>query len=370
MMVEETKMNKAQADILCTSVVLGFVAKKSEVGFFRKLIGSKPVQVKFEYDKEKDKPDYETVKKCFEKVDINDVIVALSTIREKLPLIATIGKVIWTKESAGIIADKEVTLSETLNKFINDTKGLNGGKDLYGCYVGGYSTISKVELLGASDLEMYKPEYRDITDKELEQIYKTYNLSKLATETIEKALEEYVASANNKNNEVKHITRQAQSLGELQDYSKRTKKLFKSYHGMIRAIVRYSGTDEKNTFIFELATGPITNKVSSCFPCAAFMEAVEKPATSIHLGRGDYWNIPNSNGAHPISRRQWEEKITKWCLKGLEVLRKKDIGKEPFFGKCLLEGKKNNKYIPDRFLEALTFEGSFTKKIINTIKLP
>jgi hypothetical protein len=74
-------------------------------------------------------------------------------------------------------------------------------------------------------------------------------------------------------------------------------------HGMIQAIYDvvqfelnakkkselYSGVPYEIGLVGKKANDPSTTKMASCFYCSLFMEANEKPASSIHLGSGESW---------------------------------------------------------------------------------
>ena len=94
------------------------------------------------------------------------------------------------------------------------------------------------------------------------------------------------------------------------------------------------------------------------------MTALDKPPTAIHLGKGDNWNIPR--GRDDL-KELWRKAIIQWYQLGIGAFgsvpelqqwgpRIKDVaekGRE-------VEGYGN---IPGTFLEALTFEKSFTERM-------
>lgn len=143
--------------------------------------------------------------------------------------------------------------------------------------------------------------------------------------------------------------------------------LFKSYHGMIKAMTTFM-PDFKRTenFFFEIALTSDTSKVSSCFPCSTFMYANNNLPTSTHLGRGDNWSIPD--GAVYL-KRPWEEKIIEWYENGRKIMGDKNQKSEgvKMWEEFMNQFSIDHQQIPDVFLESLTFERSFTERINNTL---
>jgi hypothetical protein len=220
-------------------------------------------------------------------------------------------------------------------------------------------------VYGPSALSLYKPVYRDVTGDERDAIGIAYYNARMSTNNAALAV--------------------ATVLAEEEDHWKRfetdykTGHVFRSYHGMIRAMadsLPFSPGDklpgDTQVVFAEIALGDGTKKVSSCVPCAIFMQSVGYPASSIHLGRGDNWWIPDSPDEKTLS--DWKDTIICYYLSGV-VLRNPEIGS--YDNKKLSEvvtaliteryGEYIESHIPRMFLEALTFEGSFIDKIKNTL---
>jgi hypothetical protein len=85
-----------------------------------------------------------------------------------------------------------------------------------------------------------------------------------------------------------------------------------------------------------------------------------KPATSTHLGRGDHWNIPST--CTTSARQNWEKKAATYYQAGKKRLTAK-IAKEYMAALAPCEPR-----IPAVFLEALTFEGKFSAKVLSSMK--
>jgi hypothetical protein len=150
--------------------------------------------------------------------------------------------------------------------------------------------------------------------------------------------------------------------------------LFGSNHGMIRAMVNSVEPPKDIQSVFaEIALGAGTTKVSSCIPCAIFMQSFGYPASSIHLGRGDNWRIPDSPGKK--IRGDWKNAIIGCYLSGVTLCNPEidSYGNENLDNvvtKLIAERDDEQDitpHIPGMFLEALTFEGSFMDRIRNTL---
>jgi hypothetical protein len=129
--------------------------------------------------------------------------------------------------------------------------------------------------------------------------------------------------------------------------------------------VKYKNNGDKSKFIFEIALGENTTKVSSCFPCSTFMAANDIPASSTHLGRGDNWNIPTD--AYEM-RKNWEKQINLWYSTAKGLLQAKSNAKTNNL-LAMMANNHREQNVPAIFLEALTFERPFTERIKNTLEI-
>ncbi|MDP0561865.1 MAG: hypothetical protein QS721_05855 [Candidatus Endonucleobacter sp. (ex Gigantidas childressi)] len=321
------KLDKKNADAICTAVVVGYA---KDLG-----------RATFEYDKTSALGVYTDVQKKFSALGVN-IDISLSTSKSKVPVIAGKGATAWSTDLLKDMGDIEFALARSIERRIV----LEGHKDLFGAYIGGLSQVSDIRLVGASDLDMYQPKYRDVDSSAVSKSYKTaVNVSHTINDVL-------------KNNQFKNVKFEPEAL-QYPDYQ--PGKLFKSYHGMIKAMVKYQNDSGKNSFFFEIAAGGDTNKISSCLPCATFMHSAGRPATSIHLGRGDNWNIPQtSSGSDPMVKKSWALNINKWYADGAAIMAKKNILIDK------IDGMSADKAY-EIFLESLSFERSFTDRIIGTL---
>lgn len=314
-------MDRENADKICTAIFLGYTLTSG--------------QNTFQYEKPEDKLEHEQLQSRLSKLNV-EIEVSQSTSVFKTPVIvAKTPK--YTKEAI----EGSEGLSTT-GILLNSLEKAKEATDTYGAYIGGYDDVSKTVLIGPSNLEQYRPEYRSADDKEV----------KIAYDKCVKATNAAIKSLNESN--IKALKNSDVKLDLISPIEEafQAGHLFKSYHGMVQAIVKYDSSVDSSSLIFEVAYGPNTNKISSCFPCATFMTSNDTPPTSTHLGRGDNWNIPKSCSDN--LRKKWEKNITNWYKAGIKKLPIQNVPEDV------------NK-IPAMFLEALTFEGSFMKKIKATI---
>jgi hypothetical protein len=212
-------------------------------------------------------------------------------------------------------------------------------------------------VYGPSALSLHEPIYRTITPFEEQEIGIAYYEARMNTNkaalAVENGLRVQPVSNFDTNYQGKHI--------------------FGSSHGMIRAMVNNVSPPPGIQSVFaEIALGNNTEKVSSCIPCAIFMESFGKPASSIHLGRGDNWRIPDEPTNGMLTN--WQNAIVGCYVSGLTICNPQIpvynttldniaamiIAQHHAVGDTLPE-------IPDLFLEALTFEDSFIKRILRTL---
>jgi hypothetical protein len=328
-------LNQSLADALCATIFVGASTKDI---------------TEFQYSDLGEKTDYISVKNFLQDQGVS---IAVSQSVSKSDLAYIVAK---TPKVATLDAAYQFTDEYSKYLAVIEQKANLLSSPPYGAYIGGMSTTSKLFMVGPSALEQYSSVYRTEVDASISDAYKNG-----------------VVNTNNAINAVKEaqkntVITQGMSI-DYTDFSAAVTapyidgSLFKSYHGMIQSMIKYSTTIDTNSFIFEIALGNNTNKVSSCFPCSAFMTAQNRAATSTHLGRGDNWNIPSTCSIQ--FKSDWQKKINEWYNAGKLVLTKKNPSKfDTLFKALAINGRSNN--IPDIFLEALTYESKFTSKIINS----
>jgi hypothetical protein len=104
------------------------------------------------------------------------------------------------------------------------------------------------------------------------------------------------------------------------------------------------------------------------------MQSFGYPASSIHLGRGDNWRIPDEPSAEIL--HNWADSIITYYRMGLELCNPAVIleGDETTLADAAAMIIESNAgvhdimpEIPNLFLEALTFEDSFIDRIQRTL---
>ena len=340
--LQDPFLNKDLANALCTLIVLGY-AREVKNCTFQYEGGNKDMT-----KAAKEKAAYETVQKLFGDLKVN-IKVSSSVPAKDFPFIVALNRKIANMDSARAALSDDYT--NYLKKITNNTNAKTPPP--VGAYIGGLSTISKLFIVGPSKLEQYKPTYRLADD---DSIKPSFEKAKASTNDAIKAI---AAIPRPSASEVSHA-----DLNSLETGSFSSGGLYKSYHGMVQAMVNYKSNMDTNSVIFEIALGEGTTKVSSCFPCSTYMAASGTPASSIHLGRGDNWNIPPGNDA---AYKLWAGKIMDWYKlgKGLFISPKSDGNIKKLLDELGKKGRERD--IHNIFLEALTFEASFTDRIINTL---
>jgi hypothetical protein len=338
-------LNKQLADALCTLIVLGYAKDLRNCTF--QFDGNAKDQEKAALERK----DYDVVQRLFKALGV-DIIVSSSKAQEDFPLI-----IAKTDRFKSIDTAKAALSADYIRYLTQINNNANAkGTAPKGAYIGGISTISTLFIAGPSKLDQYKPSYRVADDNLVQPSFESAKVS------INNAIKALTAVAKPSKSAISYA-----DLNPLETASFSRGCVYKCYHGMIRAMVNYHTTIDKNSFIFEIALGENTTKVSSCFACSAYMAANGKPATSTHLGRGDNWNIPDGDDA---AYKTWAKKIADWYKLGKGVFSRRDPKESPDVTNLFAELGKNNRErdIHKIFLEALTFEGSFTDRIKTTLK--
>jgi hypothetical protein len=370
-------LTKEIADALCTVITLGFAKTQMDET-------SKAMVFQYAEDSEKDR--YREVQKGFQKFGVN-ITVGKSTDQDTMPYI--LGTDLTGEKLKNFIASLETWVAAK-NAMMDRAQGEDAPR---GAYIGvqffikenGMAVAGKISvdgkdievdpvIFGPSALLQYKLQYRSPLNRtEKEAICNAYTKAKTSTNEAVRAL------INSK------------AMGEDWKYKfdesyDDSKGLFGSSHGMIRAMVNCLDNPPGYKSVFaEIALGTNTKKVSSCVPCAIFMQSFGYPASSIHLGRGDNWVLDSGvyenrfgkiREKNAAIRQKWRETVIDYYRAGRTCVEKGFYDSRAFetafpnianiLKVCKIENTEGE--IPDIFLESLTFEGSFTDRIINTLK--
>lgn len=247
--------------------------------------------------------------------------------------------------------------------FLNNYVEPNKKKLLKGAYVGGMETPSITEFIGPSYLWQYKGQYRSFTGEETRMIREAYDKAYTVSEEAERLLESAVNSYRTFKEKDVRLMKPVEKVKK--ENWEENANLFASVHGMTRSIFAYSQSGDAGLVRIELALSNDTCKVASCIPCAIFMASQGYPASAVHFGRGDNWNFYKGvkKGERPYI--QWCDKVREYYEEGIRVMRGKENKVREWT--TYLAGITIHK-IPEIFLEALTFESSFTDKIRNTLR--
>jgi hypothetical protein len=353
-------LTQETADALCTIITLGFVASEIE----------QRGNITFEYDNLNDQQNYAEVAAIFANLGA-PVIVQESSSQTLMPFI--LGTNLPPALTQNFI-DSLINTSNAVGIMMGFAAGPNAPR---GAYIGLTFTVDAATgvpvpgdeplIYGPSALEQYPPVYRQVTDNSVGNSYQ-------AAMGHTNAAAAAVAAGNGNNLAVAAPFNDPYVPG----------RLFGSCHGMIRAMAMqpapagpYVGVGNTQVYA-ELALGNNTRKVSSCLPCAMFMSSFGMPASSIHLGRGDNWNLPGD--VWPAVHDAWEDSIAMYYARGISLFDPLVLFNHgPQFDRrvanfddyiraeiCVLPPDNINHELSEIFLEALTFESPFLERIIRT----
>jgi hypothetical protein len=334
-------LDKVMADSIATLVAVGFILENNRTS-----------ETLFGYeDKVEEKEKHDKLAAALGGVGVPVTFSALKP-KGKQPCIFAKTKKTYSEEQLRGIADDLGAQVYTLELKANGNK-----VPPYGAYIGAKSSVSTIDFVGPSDLELYKPQFRPLADG-VEDVRNSYGKAVQATNCALKTMK--TMNGVRINSRVKITV--ANLIKEITE-SYADGYLFKSYHGMIKAMMYYTPATSGEDIFLELALGENTTKVASCLPCSLFMSANDQPATATHFGRGDNWNIP-PNGSKGQMRKNWKTLVNQCCEEGIEKL--KGINKKIENAVEYLAENKGS--TPEIFLESLTFEGSFMDRIMTTLK--
>jgi hypothetical protein len=340
----ELKLTRENADALCTIITFGFFYSEGN----RVIVQSEPQK---DGSPKIDAEEYDKILDSYYKISQPCVRIYrdLSLHKEYLPYVLAKNP----GDDDGIQAQKGLTnVTEFIEELFERIREYR--MQPYGAYIGGRYDMNskKVTIVGPSAMRQYSPVYRDITGEEEIEIETSFNNSKNSSITSWECLQRVNPFPGVELDPID----EAFDNGEPYLYG-----LFESYHGMVQAISKYP--QPNNDVLFEIALGNSTTKVGACIPCSIFMFATGRLPSSVHLGRGDNWNIPYT--CHPELREKWEKKVIEYFNAGISIF---NSYSQPFKRiKFWQDYNYQTDFIPYMFLEALTFEDKFTEKIRKTL---
>lgn len=250
-----------------------------------------------------------------------------------------------------------------------------------GAYVGGFFDFENdtLSLIGPSSLYVRDRKYVTSLSPEPLVVAKAFKDFSDVTENVKiflKAIaEEQYTTFGNKTSTVvisPDCTDEYISSGTEDDIKdiKEKNKTIASCHGLVSSMYRYSAIPPEHLndgvcIEFSLSDG--TCKSASCIPCALFAAAQGTPASQVHFGRGDYWNLPKRKikEKNPEMEENWRKFVIACYANGSELVRRASVLPEETIEMASIR-EEMTVDIPDMFLDALTFEGSFISKMKNS----
>jgi hypothetical protein len=358
-------LNRQIADALCTVITLGFI-KNNEAAVHENCKTS--FNYSIESDPEQDQINIENHNVFTGWIKDNlEIVLNIDQAKQQseMPCIMTRTQKVWTNaQIKGIVDDFRSYITEI------DSKAKDKGKAPRGAYIGGMSTVSGTNIIGPSALGTYERKYRE----DLKDIEENFRIAQDQANIAIKILSEAIPKVKAK---YKIPIQYDDTCCKLPLASIGSNQLFRSYHGMIRAMMEIPpSTTAPDAVYFEIALGVNTPKVSSCIPCSIFMSANDMAATSTHFGRGDNWGIPEfsleKKTLQTEPKTKWRARVKNHYKTGLNLCTTGGLSGQGVTNIGEMKEKLDTKdeEIPDIFLEALTFEGPFLEKMANTLGFP
>jgi hypothetical protein len=334
------KLTRDKADALCTIITFGFFYTEGN-----------RIIIQPEYSEWDDEEEYKLVLDMYSNISGDATLVQdEALLQEILPYVLAKNP----GDAEGIQAQTGLTaVSDFIHELFLRVQQREPDAP-HGAYIGGKYDGQNLSIVGPSVMAQYPPVYRSIIGEEV-SIKEAFNKSKASSSTSWECIQEVNPFPN------LELTPRDEAFNNDEPYRN---GLFKCCHGMIQAMSDYPPNN--NNVIFEIALGRNTTKVGACIPCSIFMFANGRLPSSVHLGRGDNWNIPDEYPFPLITA--WKNRVTDYFNAGMMLF---NANPNQFDNirclNCYLDSLNNNFSIPDIFLEALTFESKFTDKIKNTL---
>lgn len=345
-------LTKMEADQLCTVIALGYTKKELVDGRKKsKIIDTEEAEL-------------EILRPLFRRVDLSAANEQMQTMPRD-----SSGRVDKSMSSSIVAVDDRTQADAVNDEISNSAAFLNSYVDtknrslLKGAYVGGMDTIGTIEFIGPSYLWQYRGQYRSFTGEEAANIREAYNNAFEVSNKVESLLKDAVNSHKIFRSSDVRLMEGAEKVKR--ESWEQNADLFASVHGMTRSIFAYRASADKHLVRIELALSKGTCKVASCIPCAIFMASQGYPASAVHFGRGDNWNFNKDINEEDKPYKDWSKAVLEYYDEGIRVM--SGMADNLSEWTAYLANKPKVE-IPKIFLEALTFESSFTDKIRNTLR--
>lgn len=382
------KMNKEQANALCSIIALGFIGQNQRE--------DRTGRTLYIYDDPNDRDDHDKLKDLLFTTFGIDLASNMqnakdNTGRKIFPFIYALPYkdkdrldfFTAIKEETENIMDL-VQLTETA------ANSIAGPNQFKGAYIGGFIDFEKKELslIGPSSLYVRDFQYIDpfYLASNLDVIFTNFSdvTTKLKAFLKDKApalhTEINAANAYGKVIVSPDLTEELISEGDPRERIglKNKEKVIASCHGLVTSMYYHSDVDNthlnKGTCIeFSLSDG--TCKSASCIPCAIFAAAQGAPASQVHFGRGDFWNLPKlpiRNALNKTMEQKWRSFVTACYISASQ-----EIIDRGYFSAITLQmaqlarvipSDSMETVIPNMFLDALTIDGPFIQKMLSSFR--
>lgn len=358
-MLQNNQLNSLTADALCTAIALGFLKQDARRND------------RAHYVYEGDPSDHETLRGLMltSKIGVlNNLFPDFESQESKRE-----HPFIYARSDQLADIAEQIDIDDFLKLFVGDLERICNDYlgTVRGAYIGGIASHEQLKLLFPSLLYQYDiPNYVDQGEPNYTGDITTFYHS--FEDATEKLLDMFSNLIENQTGDEAILfwstVEDLRTLVNNMPQNINQGRLFASVHGLVTSMTMAApGTLPDGNYNVELALSEGTNKVGSCMPCSIFAASQGAPASYTHLGRGDYWNLPE-NCATDV-RNAWEDFVAICYSEGMQLIR--DYMPEEwrgFFGELDAELENNNiAYIGEVFLSALTFPSSFVTKMTNTL---
>lgn len=389
-------MNKAQADALCAIIALGFIGqnqREPETG-----------RTLYIYDNNADAAQHNRLRELLGRKFGIDITSNLQNARDTtgrkiLPFIYALpyktGERLDFFTAVTAEADNILSIAQQAEDQVNLIAGPN---DFRGAYIGGFIDFERKELslIGPSSLYVRDFEHIDPAaldfDPTMAAIYTNFN--DVTTRLKDFLTNQAPALYSGVNFDDAYceiiiapdLTEELISEGTPDDIRllEAKRKVIASCHGLVTSMYYHSdvSADHLNKGVcieFSLSNG--TCKSASCIPCAIFAAAQGTPASQVHFGRGDFWNLPKPavrNALNAELEKNWRAFVTACYISASQEILELEEETESatlFRSPATLEmahlaatidPQDMERVIPDMFLDALTVPGSFIRKLLDS----
>ncbi|MDD4113307.1 MAG: hypothetical protein PHC56_09810 [Herbinix sp.] len=379
-------LNKAQADALCAIIALGFVGQNE-----REDRTDRPIYL---YNSEDDRVQHQKLATILKDGFGIDIAVNLQNAKDAVtnrkvhPFIYALpyGNIdeprMLTYDEVKVNEEEILDVVQITETAINSL--IAPSNRFRGAYVGGFIDYKegKISLIGPSSLYLRERMYLNLDSPSPESVSEMFIEFANVTRETKKFLKECSPSFHTRERVYGDIVIAPDlteaMISEAQPGDDRRildeGKIFASCHGLITSMYYHSDVGHAHLddgVCIELSLSNDTCKSASCIPCAIFAASQGAPASAVHFGRGDFWNLPaitTRESLNPKLENCRSFVIDCFTAASLEILERGDFDQTTMQMGAMVRNQADLVAIPEMFLDALTFEGAFITKMTSYLQ--